>query len=202
MENGQERFWELLKPEYHRAMMFCRKLIGDRDQGDDLYQDALVIAYTKIGDLRDPAAFRPWLYRIIVSTFHSTVRRPWWKRRVPWTPGLEQMLATNDPVPERDARRWLGRVFHVLTPAEQTLITLHELEGWPVAELANLAGKSEAAVKTGLFRARRKMKNALQKLHKQATHRKSGAPEKTTKMTRMTKTRKTIKKTEITDALS
>jgi RNA polymerase sigma-70 factor (ECF subfamily) len=178
MESEQERFWKLLKPEYHRAMMFCRKLIGDRDAGDDLYQDALVIAYTKIGDLRDPAAFRPWLYRIIVSTFHSTVRRPWWKRRVPWTPGLERMLTTADPAPALDARRWLERVFHSVSPDEQTLIALHELEGWPVADLAELFGKSEAAVKTGLFRARRKMKNALQKLSQQATHRRSDTANK------------------------
>ena len=176
MESEQERFWRLLEPEYHRAMMFCRKLIGDRDQGDDLYQDALVIAYTKIGDLRDPAAFRPWLYRIIVSSFNSTVRRPWWKRRVPWTPGLERMLTTADPAPAHDARRWLGRVFQVLSPDEQSLITLHELEGWPVANLAELFGKSEPAIKTGLFRARRKMKNALQKLSRQATRRRSTAP--------------------------
>jgi len=174
-----------LEPEYHRAMMFCRKLIGDRDKGDDLYQDALVIAYTKIGDLRNPAAFRPWLYRIIVSTFHSTVRRPWWKRRVPWTPDMEQMLTTPDPTSDYDARRWLGRVFQAISPDEQTLITLHELEGWSVADLAELSGKSEAAVKTGLFRARRKMKNALQKLSKQAKRRQPAAPEK------MIKTEKT-----------
>ena len=177
MASEQERFWRLLEPEYHRAMMFCRKLIGDRDRGDDLYQDALVIAYTKIGDLRDPAAFRPWLYRIIISTLNSTVRRPWWKRRVPWTPGLEQMLTTADPVDSLNARRWLGRVFHAISPDEQTLITLHELEGWPVADLAALFGKSEPAIKTGLFRARRKMKNALEKLSKQATRRRSAAPE-------------------------
>lgn len=181
MESEQERFWRLLEPEYNRAMMFCRKLIGDRDQGDDLYQDALIIAYSKIGDLRDPAAFRPWLYRIIVNTFHSTVRRPWWKRRVPWTPGLERMLTTSDPAPAHDARRWLGRVFHAISSDEQTLITLHELEGWPVADLAELLGKSEAAIKTGLFRARRKMKNALLKLSKEAKRRQSTAPHDTEK---------------------
>jgi len=191
MESEQERFWRLLEPEYHRAMMFCRKLIGDRDKGDDLYQDTLVIAYTKIGDLRDPDAFRPWLYRIIISTFHSTVRRPWWKRRVPWTPGLERMLTTPDPTPAHDARRWLGRVFHAISPDEQTLITLHELEGWPVADLAELSGKSEAAVKTSLFRARRKMKNAMQKLSKQVKRRQSAAPEN------MEKTRCAAVKSEI-----
>ena len=75
-----------------------------------------------------------------------------------------------------DAQRWLGRVYQALSPDEQTLITLHELEGWPVANLAELFGKSEPAIKTSLFRARRKMKNALQKLSKQATRRRATTP--------------------------
>jgi len=168
MESEQDRFWALLEPEYKGAMMFCRKLIGDRDRGDDLYQDALVIAFTKVNDLRDPAAFRPWLYRIIVTTFKSTVRRPWWKRRVPLTPDAELRLTSRNPVDRLTARRWLEHAFRAVSPDNRALVTLHELEGWPVAELAELFGKSEAAIKTSLFRARQKMKQALLKTSKQA----------------------------------
>ena len=156
-----DRFWRLLEPEYSRAMMFCRKLIGDRDKSDDLFQDALLIACTKIGDLRDEAAFRPWLYRIIVTTFRSTVRRPWWRRRVTLTSEIENTLSTPDSVDSVTARRWLERAFQAVSSEDQALVTLHELEGWPVAELAALYGKSESAIKVQLFRARRKMKAVL-----------------------------------------
>jgi RNA polymerase sigma-70 factor (ECF subfamily) len=161
MTFDKNRFWQLLEPEYLRAMMFCRKLIGDRDKSDDLFQDALLIACTRIRDLRDEAAFRPWLYRIIISTFRSTVRRPWWRRRVTLTPEIEDTLSTPDSADSVTARRWLERAFHAVSSEDQTLVTLHELEGWPVAELAALYGKSESAIKVQLFRARRKMKTAL-----------------------------------------
>jgi len=161
MTVDKDRFWRLLEPEYSRAMMFCRKLIGDRDMSDDLFQDALLIACTRIRDLRDEAAFRPWLYRIIINTFRSTVRRPWWRRRVTLTSDIENTLSTPDSVDTLTARRWLERAFQAVSSEDQTLVTLHELEGWPVAELAALYGKSESAIKVQLFRARRKMKAVL-----------------------------------------
>ena len=80
MAKEQDLFWQALEPEYRRALLFCRKLMGDRDKGDDLFQDSLVTACTRFGDLRDPGAFRPWLYRVMISTFQSSVRRPWWRR--------------------------------------------------------------------------------------------------------------------------
>jgi RNA polymerase sigma factor (sigma-70 family) len=76
MDETGARFWELLEPEYRRAMLFCRKLATDRERGDDLFQDALVAALTRFSGLRDEKAFRPWLYRIIVNTFRSKTRRP------------------------------------------------------------------------------------------------------------------------------
>lgn len=159
----QDRFWKLLEPEYYRGMMFCRKLIGDRDNGDDLYQDALVIAWDRFGDLRNEAAFRPWLYRIIVTTFKSTVRRPWWRRRVPLTFEHEMLQISPDPTSSLGARRWLDLAFRAVSANDQALVTLHELEGWPVAELAVLYGKTEGAIKAQLFRARNRMKTALLK---------------------------------------
>lgn len=148
--------------------MFCRKLTGDRDSGDDLYQDALVIAYTKFSDLRDRTAFRPWLYRILVNTFHSTVRRSWWKIRISNISPEELSLSVTNPLETLAARRWLERAFRSVSPREQTLITLYELEEWTVAELADLYGKSEGSIKTRLFRARRKMRKALIRFSREA----------------------------------
>ena len=161
MTENRDLFWELLEPEYTRALMFCRKLAGDRDVGDDLYQDALLTAYTRFTDLREHASFRPWLYRVIVTTFRQTVRRPWWRRRLPFTTQVEESLTGADPSDSHAARRWLERAFQAVTPEEQALVTLYELEEWTVGELAELFGKRPGAIKTRLHRARRRMKDVL-----------------------------------------
>jgi RNA polymerase sigma-70 factor, ECF subfamily len=161
MNDTGDFFWRLLEPEYHGAMMFCRKLTGDRDRGDDLFQDALVLACTRFASLRDPSAFRPWLYRILVNTFKSTVRRPWWKRRVSLSPEIELSLTGDDPVEAHAARRWLQRAFQAVSTEEQALVTLYELEGWSAHDLAGLYGVSESALKVRVHRAKRKMRDAL-----------------------------------------
>ncbi len=164
MQQQRDLFWKLLEPEYERALMFCRKLMGERESGDDLYQDGLVMAFTRFSELRDTASFRPWLYRVLVNAFKSTVRRPWPRRRVSISGDVELDLVVDNPVDQYTARRWLSRAFEAVSPDEQALITLHELEGWSVGELAELLGRSEGSVKTKLFRARRKMKQALTRL--------------------------------------
>jgi len=154
-------FWKLLQPEYERAAMFCRKLTGSSELGDDLLQDSLLAAHNKFYTLRDHQAFRAWLYRIVVNRFTSQTRRPWWKRRVSLTPAITDTLRTEDLHDILSARRWLQRAFGVLSPAEQAMLVLYELEGWSVSELAELNGKTTGATKAVLFRARRKMKQAL-----------------------------------------
>lgn len=161
-----ERFWKLLEPEYLRAMMFCRKLIGDRDAGDDLYQDALIKALNGFSNLKQHSSFKPWLYRIIVNTFHSQNRSPWWKKVIPMTAEIENISIDDNQLDRLTARRYLGQMFKALTSEQQALITLHELEGWPVNELAQLYGNTEGAIKAKLFRARNKMKRVIENSEK------------------------------------
>ena len=161
MQERRDLFWKLIEPEYFGVMRFCRKLMSNRDRGDDLFQDTLLAAFTGFDSLRQPTSIRPWLYRIAVNTFNSKVRRRWWRRFVPLTPEVAWQTGGDDPIETLAARRWLGRAFQALTPEQQVLVTLHELEDWPINELAALMGHSEGAIKARLFRARRKMKKLL-----------------------------------------
>ena len=50
-----------------------------------------------------------------------------------------------------------------ITPNEQVLITLFEIEGWSLKEMAQLTGKSENSLKMKLSRTRKKMRSAMTK---------------------------------------
>jgi RNA polymerase sigma-70 factor (ECF subfamily) len=169
MAEERALFWKLTEAEHLRARAFCRKLMGNRDDGDDLYHDVLVAALPRFGQLRDRRAFRPWLYRIVVNTFKNRVRQPWWRRLIPITRELEEAVSSGSVESAQAARRRLEWAFQAITPQERALVTLFELEGWPMAELAKLFGKSEGAVKMRLSRARRKMREALVKRFHQPT---------------------------------
>lgn len=161
MIGNRDLFWKLTEPEHLRARAFCRKLMGNRDDGDDLYQDVLVTALTSFGSLRDTNAFRSWLYRIVVNSFKNRMRRPWWKRFGPLTDEVADTVAGENPVPSLAARRKLAIAFRAVSAQERALVTLFELEGWSVREIAKLERSSEGAIKMRLTRARQKMRAAL-----------------------------------------
>lgn len=48
-----------------------------------------------------------------------------------------------------------------LSPADHALITLFEIEGWSIAELAALEGKPVGTIKSRLSRARNKMRQMI-----------------------------------------
>ena len=156
----KELFWELLEPEHKQAERFCRKLCGSKDDGDDLYQEALLAAYQGIESLRNKLAFKSWLYRIIITRHRNMVRQPWWKRRTTLT-ARHGDIKNFDPSEQFTTRRWLLRAFEALKAEERALIVLFEIEGWTVTELAGLLNKPEGTIKARLSRSRKKMRKAI-----------------------------------------
>jgi RNA polymerase sigma-70 factor (ECF subfamily) len=157
----KDQFWTWLEPLHEPAVRFCRKLTGNRDEGDDLYQESLVTALEKIDTLRKEAAFKPWLYRIMVNSYKNRLRCPWRRWRATIAADMPETTKTADPAAQLTARRWLERAFRALKPEEKALIVLFEIEGWKVSELAEIYDSPEGTIKARLARARRKMRHAL-----------------------------------------
>jgi len=156
----KELFWEMLSPEHRRAESFCRKLCGSKDDGDDLYQEALLAAFQGFEALREKQAFRNWLYSIIIRRYRNRFRNPWWKRRTTLTPEIAE-THNFDPTEQFDSSRWLKRALKVLKTEERALIVLFEIEGWSIAELSEIFGKPQGTIKAKLSRSRQKMRKAL-----------------------------------------
>jgi len=156
-----ERFFELLEPELQRLQGFCQKLAGDPDMGDDLMQDALYDACKGFGQLRQAAAFKPWLYQITVYRYRTNLRK--FRKRADSTLPL-----TDEIVDEAQSRLQLARdrlniAMAYLSATDRALVTLHELEGWSYSELASMLGSNEGALRTRLTRCRHRMRETLRR---------------------------------------
>lgn len=158
---SNEFFWKLLEKEHKQAEAFCRKFTGDKDEGDDLYQDSLLIALTKFESLKEKKAFRPWLYRIMVNTFKNRQKKPWWKKRERLNDDNYLEKLTVDPTNSHLARLILRKALKTISVEERALLVLFEIEGWTIKELAILYQKSEGTLKSKLSRSRQKMRLAI-----------------------------------------
>jgi RNA polymerase sigma-70 factor (ECF subfamily) len=166
MERNRNLFWKLLEPEHPQAEAFCRRLAGSREDGDDLYQDSLIQALEKFAQLREQSSFRPWLYRIVVNNFNNRIRRPWWKKLVSLTVQSDNGASALEIIGENPESTYLARrkvelAFKAVSPSEKALITLFEIDGWSVKELAEIYRCPTGTIKARLSRARRKMRTRL-----------------------------------------
>ena len=170
---ADERFKRLLGPVYAQALAFARHVSKSASDGDDLFQEALLRAMTKLDTVRDDAAFKPWLFRIAISIHRTRCRRAFWKRFVQ----TAAPLAEPDPATSGDYRvaEWspdaaeAGRrardALASLAPKYREAIALFEIEGWQIDELAALYGISSSAVKSRLARGRAQLRPFYEARH-------------------------------------
>ena len=161
MKINSDQFWKLLKPIHPQAENFCRKLAGNREDGDDLYQEVLLLALNKFYSLRENNLFRPWLYRIIVNAYKNRHRQPWWSRRVDLTPEILDTKKVTDPSKTYSLRRLLYGALTVLSVEDRGMILLSDMDGWTVTDLVRIYNKPDGTIKARLSRARQKMRQAI-----------------------------------------
>jgi RNA polymerase sigma-70 factor (ECF subfamily) len=164
MESSRDRFRRLMEPVHARCAAFARGLCRSRADGDDLYQEALLRAFSRIDSLRDEGAFRTWLFRIVVSVHRNHVRSSFWLR---WSPFHHR---DDDAAPEGDYRatdwspdaaeaaRRARAALATLPAAQREAIVMFEIEGMLVDEIAAIQRVSPSAVKSRLARGRERMR--------------------------------------------
>lgn len=133
-------------------------MLRNESDCEDAVQEALLRAWQKRGTLRDMAAFRSWLCRIVANTCTELLRR---KQRTTLTDIPEEM-----PAPQSDAIDHMAVMDALaeLTPQMRVCMTLHYLDGWRVSEIAQMLDIPEGTVKTRLMHARKRMETLLREV--------------------------------------
>jgi RNA polymerase sigma-70 factor (ECF subfamily) len=158
------------------AWRFSTTVCGHADDAEDAMQEALIKTYRYVGRIREPAAFRPWLYRTVRNACLMG------RRKKAGEPARLQSL--DDVLPDRNGsmsvdatdpgknpeqladnaglRRRLRRAMRTLPGPYRAIVFLREMEGLSTREVAKVMGISEDNVKTRLHRARLQLQSDLE----------------------------------------
>ncbi len=141
------------------------RVLGDRDDLEDLVQEVFVIAFRGLERFRGDARLSTWLYRICVNVALGRIRT---RKRRPNAIGVVDLdLVAADPslterpeTPDRTLERSRDqqRVYAALeqiAPKKRIVLYLHEIEGLDLKEIAYLVDSNPVTVRTRLFYARR-----------------------------------------------
>ena len=123
---------------------------------DDVLQDVFLQAWLHCEMLREDSRCAGWLMRIAANTCVTYLRRS--KR---CSPCDELPVAETEDVNIRVvARLTMEDAMTRLSPAVKQVIWLHNLEGYPIKEVAHRMRKPESTVRSALHRARMMMRNS------------------------------------------
>jgi len=157
----QRAFREIYRQHAGRVYALCLRLTGDAAAAEERTQDVFVRVWHKLGSFRGDSAFGSWLHRLTVNVVlmerRTTGRR---ERRV---------APAADPAVLESAGREsavglnidLERAIAALPEGAREVFVLHDIEGVPHAEIARLTGIAEGTSKAQLFRARRLLREML-----------------------------------------
>ncbi len=165
----QEAFGSLVERHQCYVYNLALRVVGDPQEAEDLAQEAFVRAWLAIANFRGEAQLRTWLFRIVTNLCYNHL------------PGLRRELSSlgedclidlpDDSLPSLDPaggmeaqeiRKALHEQIDLLPESYRLLIVLRYQQALSYEEIARVVSLPIGTVKTGLFRAKDRLRKTLQ----------------------------------------
>lgn len=166
-------FGRLVELYWPTAVAMAMARIHDPVEAEDIAQDSFLIAYSRLGELRDPSRFVGWLASIVATRTLTQLRRA----RVRKTEPLADPWRADPVDASREERIDAGQRARILSivgrlPAHyQQVIAMRFVAGLSAPEIARQLGKRPGTVRMWLSRAYEKLRPGLKDLAREVMQR-------------------------------
>ena len=159
----EREFEDRLRESSSLAVRVAYSVVRQRQDAEEVAQEAFAKAHSRFAQLRDRNSFRAWLvrttWRLAIDRWRSDKRRTVREQSALSTapdPTAEGIATAN----QRAERLW--RAIDDLPDKLREAIVLSAIQGYDVREVAQLLGLPEGTVKSRLFLARKGLAQRLQ----------------------------------------
>ena len=176
-EGDESAFEEIMRRYSPRVFRFASRFFRQRSLVEEAAQEVFLKAFTELGSYEGRGSMEGWLTRITTNTclnlLRGTKRRPeltvsdLTEDETTWLDNnLVEAAVERHQSNERSvvAADLADRVLHTLSPEDQLVLSLMDGEEASVKDVVKMTGWSESKVKVQAFRARRRMREAVEKL--------------------------------------
>ncbi len=163
VDGDPEAFGEIVRRHRDRLWAVAVRTLGDREEAADAVQDALISAYRAAHTFRGQSAVTTWLHRITVNACLDRARKATSRRTslTDDTERLDLLLEPHEPadVPaeRQDLQRQLVTALAQLPAEQRAALVLVDMQGYPVAEAADVLGVAVGTVKSRCARGRARL---------------------------------------------
>ncbi len=150
------RAYEELMRRYDRLIFsICLRLVGNRQDAEDITQDTMLKLFSKLGSFEGRSSFKTWLVRVTRNAC-----KDWLKKRA-ISKQYTDVLAQEPQEPttiEVEEDRLIG-LLKELSPVDRDILTLRFVADFGLAEIAETTGLGLSATKMRLYRAIERLEN-------------------------------------------
>jgi len=160
-QGDEEAFASLAVAVGDRLHRVAHRILRDIELAEDATQQALLAIWRDLPQLRDPARFDAWSYRLLVRACYAEGRRTrHWTPNIRLLPAIEPTVA--DGVGSVVDRDQLERGFRRLSIDHRAVVVLHHYLDLPLDEVAETLGVPIRTVRSRLLHAMRGSRAALE----------------------------------------
>ncbi len=173
-DGDESAFAEIVRRYSPRVFATASRFFRQRSLVEEAAQEVFLKAFTQLGSFEGRGSMEGWLTRITTNTCLNIIRGS--KRRPEMTVSdlseeedewLEQQLSDPGQGSVENslvAADLADRVLSVLSPEDQQALLMIDGEQASIKEVAAVTGWSESKVKVRAFRARKKVREAMERL--------------------------------------
>jgi RNA polymerase sigma-70 factor (ECF subfamily) len=159
-----DAFGELVRRHRDRLWRVALRTLGDPDDAADAVQDALVSAFRAAAGYRGEAAVTTWMHRIVVNACLDLARRRTARPTTPLADSPALDLPAADVLGERETGAEILAALRGLPIEQAAAIVLVDVEGYPVADVAEMLEVPTGTVKSRCARGRAMLAERLHHL--------------------------------------
>ena len=175
LEGDRNAFSYLVDKYKTMVYSLALRLIKDKEEAEEISQDAFIKAYQSLASFKGKAKFSSWLYRIVYNTSISLLRQQSASRVSLDETNISETLYQEskenyDTLSAKERKKYLEKALESLESDEKMFVILYYYEERDLDEIASIAGLTKTNTKVKLFRARKKMLTVLQSYLKEETY--------------------------------
>jgi RNA polymerase sigma factor (sigma-70 family) len=169
IRKGEKRQFSFLVDRYKdRAMTLAVRMVRNREEAEEIVQDAFVRAYNGLKQFEGKAAFSTWLYRIVYNLCLTKINRMQARPRFLDTEGEAEILFADeqavDPYEGLETKEVVALVKKIIDQMPErysSVLSLFYFQELSYDEICGVTGLPLGTVKAHLFRARTMLQKRL-----------------------------------------
>jgi RNA polymerase sigma factor (sigma-70 family) len=156
---AQKKLYEFF---VRRMLVVCQRYTHDKDDAEDVLQDAFVKVFQQIHTFRFDCPLEQWIKRVVINTAISFLRKEktWHEGREEITPWSEAIADTETTISSIQYEQLLALI-RSLPAGCQAVFNLYAIEGFEHKEIAELLKISEGTSKSQYHRAKQLLQQKL-----------------------------------------